>query len=66
MQVVIALIVTPEGLPLTYEVMAGNTADCTTLPAFLERIETRYGKAQCVWVMDRGIPTVWWARPREA
>lgn len=56
-QVVIALIVTPEGLPLTYEVMAGNTADCTTLPAFLERIAARYGKAQRVWVMDRGIPT---------
>ncbi len=56
-QVVIALIVTPEGLPLTYEVMAGNTADCTTLPAFLERIERRYGRAQRVWVMDRGIPT---------
>lgn len=56
-QVVIALIVTPEGLPLTYEVMAGNTADCTTLPQFLEHVEARYGRAQRVWVMDRGIPT---------
>lgn len=56
-QVVIALIVTPEGLPLTYEVLAGNTADCTTLPAFLEQIEARYGRAERVWVMDRGIPT---------
>jgi transposase len=56
-QVVIALIVTPEGFPLTYEVLAGNTADSTTLPAFLERIEQRYGQAQRVWVMDRGIPT---------
>lgn len=56
-QVVIALIVTPEGLPLSYEVMAGNTADNTTLPAFLEKIEQRYGAAQRVWVMDRGIPT---------
>ena len=56
-QVVIALIVTPEGFPLTYEVMAGNTADSTTLPGFLERIEARYGQAQRVWVMDRGIPT---------
>ena len=56
-QVVIALIVTPEGFPLTYEVLAGNTADSTTLPAFLERIERRYGQAQRVWVMDRGIPT---------
>ena len=56
-QVVIALIVTPEGFPLAYEVLAGNTADNTTLPAFLERIEARYGKARRVWVMDRGIPT---------
>ena len=56
-QVVIALIVTPEGFPLTYEVLAGNTADATTLPRFLERIEALYGKARRVWVMDRGIPT---------
>jgi transposase len=56
-QVVIALIVTPEGFPLTYEVLAGNTADSTMLPAFLERVEQRYGQAQRVWVMDRGIPT---------
>jgi transposase len=56
-QVVIALIVTPEGFPLTYEVLAGNTADATTLPQFLERIETLYGKARRIWVMDRGIPT---------
>ncbi len=54
---VIALIVTPEGFPLTYEVLAGNTADATTLPRFLERIEALYGKARRVWVMDRGIPT---------
>ena len=56
-QVVIALIVTPEGFPLTYEVMAGNTADNTTLPAFLQRIEARYGQANRLWVMDRGVPT---------
>jgi transposase len=56
-QVVIALIVTPEGFPLAYEVMPGNTADNTTLPAFLETIETRYGQARRIWVMDRGIPT---------
>lgn len=56
-QVVIALIVTPEGLPLAYEVMAGNTADRTTLKDFLERIERQYGKAQRIWLMDRGIPT---------
>ncbi len=56
-QVVIALIVTPEGFPLAYEVMAGNTSDRTTLPDFLQRIEELHGKAQRVWVMDRGIPT---------
>lgn len=56
-QVIIALIVTTEGFPLTYEVLAGNTADSTTLPQFLERIEQRYGQAQRIWVMDRGIPT---------
>jgi DDE family transposase len=56
-QVVIALVVTPEGLPLAYEVMAGNTADSTTLRGFLERIERQYGKARRIWVMDRGIPT---------
>lgn len=56
-QVVIALIVTPEGLPLAYEVLAGNTSDKTTLEGFLERIERQYGKAQRIWLMDRGIPT---------
>src|SRR6201987_5465130 len=56
-QVVIALIVTPEGFPLAYEVLPGNTADNTTLRGFLQKIEDRYGKAQRIWVMDRGIPT---------
>ena len=56
-QVVIALIVTPEGFPLAYEVLAGNTADNTTLSGFLKRIEAQYGKAERIWVMDRGIPT---------
>jgi len=56
-QVVIALIVTPEGFPLAYEVLPGNTADCTTLRGALRKIETQYGKAQRIWVMDRGIPT---------
>jgi len=56
-QVVIALVVTPEGLPLAYEVLPGNTADKTTLRDFLDRIERQYGKARRVWVMDRGIPT---------
>ena len=56
-QVVIALIVTPEGFPLAYEVLAGNTSDKTTLKDFLKKIEDQYGKAQRIWVMDRGIPT---------
>jgi transposase len=56
-QVVIALVVTPEGFPLAYEVMAGNTADKTTLRGFLAKIENLYGQAERVWVMDRGIPT---------
>ena len=56
-QVVIALVVTPEGLPLAYEVLAGNTADSSTLKDFLGRIERQYGKARRVWCMDRGVPT---------
>jgi transposase len=56
-QVVIALIITPEGLPLTYEVLSGNTADKTTLRDFVKKIENQYGKADRVWLMDRGIPT---------
>jgi transposase len=56
-QVVIALIVTPEGFPLSYEVMSGDTADSTTLSGFLDRIKHRYGQANRIWVMDRGIPT---------
>jgi len=56
-QVVIALVVTPEGFPLAYEVLPGNTQDKTTLKDFLQRIEGQYGKARRIWVMDRGIPT---------
>ena len=56
-QLVIALVVTPDGFPLAYEVMNGNTADNSTLRDFLAKIETAYGKARRVWVMDRGIPS---------
>ena len=56
-QVVIALVVTPEGFPLAYEVMEGNTSDRTTLRGFLSKIEAQYGRARRVWLMDRGIPT---------
>jgi transposase len=56
-QVVLALVVTPEGFPVGYEIMNGNTLDKETRPKFMERIEALYGKAQRVWLMDRGIPT---------
>jgi transposase len=56
-QVVIGLIITPEGFPLAYEVLAGNTSDKTTLRQFLRKIEEQYGKAERVWLMDRGVPT---------
>lgn len=56
-QVVVALVVTPEGLPLAYEMLPGNTADKTTLRDMLARIQRRYGQAERIWVMDRGIPT---------
>ena len=56
-QVVIALIVTPQGFPLAYEVMPGNTSESTTLADFLEKIEAQYGRSDRVWIMDRGIPT---------
>jgi hypothetical protein len=56
-QVVIALVVTPDGLPLAHEVLPGNIADSETLRMFLGKIEQQYGKARRVWVMDRGVPT---------
>jgi transposase len=56
-QVVIALVITSQGFPLAYEVMAGNTKDSSTLQEFLDKIEKQYGKAQRIWLMDRGIPT---------
>src|SRR3989449_3014311 len=57
LQLVIALVVSPDGFPLAYEVMDGNTSDRTTLRKFLTHVENTYGKAKRVWVMDRGIPT---------
>jgi transposase len=56
-QVVIALIITAEGFPLAYEVLAGNTSDKTTLSDFLKKIEQQYGQARRIWIMDRGVPT---------
>ena len=54
-QVNIGLVVTPEGLPLGYEVFAGNTADVTTVEDMVEMMEEKYGQAQRIWVMDRGM-----------
>jgi len=54
-QIVLALIVTPEGLPLSYEVFAGNRADTTTLAEILEAVEAKHGRAERVWVFDRGL-----------
>ena len=48
---------TPQGFPLAYEVMPGNTSDKTTLKDFLKQIEPPYGRSDRVWIMDRGIPT---------
>jgi transposase len=56
-QVIVALVITPEGFPLAYEVMDGNTSDQTTLRGFLAKIEELYGQARRVWLMDRGVPT---------
>lgn len=57
LQIVIALIITPDGLPIGYEVMRGNTSDKTTLRETLDKIARQYGKKQRTWIMDRGIPT---------
>ena len=54
-QVCIALVVTRCGIPLGYEVFAGNTADVTTVKGIVEMMEKRYGKSDRIWVMDRGM-----------
>jgi len=54
-QVCIGLVCTPEGLPLNYEVFAGNRADVTTVEEVVRKMEERYGQAERVWVMDRGM-----------
>jgi len=56
-QIVLAVVLTPEGFPLAYEIMPGNTSDKATLTLFLQKIEAQYGKANRIWIMDRGIPT---------
>lgn len=56
-QVLIALVITPQGFPLAYEVLPGKTHDNATLKDFLLRIEQQYGRARRIWLMDRGVPT---------
>src|SRR5262245_15888914 len=56
-QVIIAVVLSAEGFPLAYEIMPGNTSDKTTLHLFLQKIQAQYGKANRIWIMDRGIPT---------
>src|SRR3989441_10701707 len=56
-QVIIAVVLSAEGFPLAYEIMPGNTSDKTTLKLFLQKIQAQYGKANRIWIMDRGIPT---------
>jgi len=68
-QVCIGLVVTSEGLPVGYEVFAGNRNDVTTLKEMVELMEEKYGQAKRVWVMDRGIASeenLQWLRQRGA
>jgi len=68
-QVCLGLVVTPEGLPIAYEVFDGNRADVTTLEAMVQLLEDKYGQAQRVWVFDRGIVSeenLAWLRARGA
>jgi transposase len=54
-QVCIGLVCTPEGLPLSYEIFSGNRADVTTVEEVVTMMETKYGTAERIWVMDRGM-----------
>ena len=54
-QVCIGLVVTPEGLPVAYEVFKGNRADVTTVPEIVQTMEEKYGQAERIWVLDRGM-----------
>jgi transposase len=55
LQVLVALVVTPEGFPVAYEVFDGDTADVTTLEEIVSKIESKYGMKGRVWVFDRGV-----------
>jgi transposase len=68
-QVCIGMVVTPEGLPMAYEVFAGNRADVTTVEEIVTAMEEKYGQAQRVWVLDRGMVSeenLAWLRSRKA
>jgi len=68
-QVCLGLVVTPEGLPVAYEVFAGNRPDVTTLAEIVQLMEDKYGQAQRVWVVDRGMVSeanLAWLRQRGA
>ena len=54
-QILLAVVVTPEGFPLSYEVLPGNVRDEKTLESALQTIESKYGKARRIWVFDRGV-----------
>jgi len=56
-QVILAVVLTPEGYPIGYEVLPGNTADNTTLSDVRQKVEEQYGQVERIWLMDRGIPT---------
>jgi hypothetical protein len=55
LQILLAVVVTPEGFPLSYEVLPGNTRDDGTLEAALEAVERKHGPARRIWVFDRGV-----------
>ena len=57
LQVVIALVLTPDGFPLAYEVMPGNTGDKETQMPFVRKLEAKYGRIGSLWLMDRGGPS---------
>lgn len=68
-QVCIGLVVTPEGLPLAYEVFAGNRVDVTTVQAIVTTMENKYGQPERIWVLDRGMVSeanLAWLRARKA
>ena len=57
LQVVIALVLTPDGFPLAYEVLPGNTGDKETQMPFIRKLEAKYGRIGNLWLMDRGVPS---------